>query len=127
MPNIALAKAAVDISNNGANSKTKVDVRTNTDKSTICQNGKCVTTDAGNGKSIVCINEKCYSSESGNLKIKLENKNTTINIDTNTSNKPASRPAEIKKNEMKKKIVETRSEIKKILDELKNFFKSLRF
>ncbi len=145
---IALAETTVNISNNDAHSRTNVDVNTNTGENTICQNGKCTTTKSGEGKSTVCVNGKCYSSEDGNLKVESENGNTkvninnkstttssaesnninsTVNVDTDTSNDKASKAAQEKKNQVKKQIADKRNAFQIILDNIRNLLKSLRF
>lgn len=135
-PRIALAETNVNISNNDANSTTKVNVETNTGENTICQNGKCTTTKSGVGKSTVCVNGKCYSSEEGNLKVESENGNTkvninnksdtTVNVDTDTSNDKASKAAQEKKIQVKKQIEDKRNALQIILDNIRNLLKSLR-
>jgi hypothetical protein len=58
LPQTAFADSSttVNISDNGANSQSDVNVQTNTGDNTICQNGNCTTTSGGNGQSTVCIN-----------------------------------------------------------------------
>lgn len=134
---IALAETNVNISNNEGSSKTNVNVTTNTGENTICQNGKCTTTKSGEGKSTVCVNGKCYSSEEGNLKVESENGNTkvninnksdtTVNVDTDTSNDKASKAAQEKKIQIKKQIEDKRNALQIILDNIKNLLKSLLF
>lgn len=146
IPNVILAETDVNISNNGSNSKTDVNVETNTGNNTICQNGKCTTTESGNGKSTVCINGKCTSSEDGNLDIKSDNGNTRVNIknkgsatrsaesnnvnttiNKNSSSDQASKAAQEKKTQIKKQIVNQRNAIEKIFDRIRDLFKSLNF
>lgn len=148
-PRIALAETNVNISNNEGSSKTNVNVTTNTGENTICENGRCTTTKSGEGKSTVCVNGKCYSSEDGNLKVESENGNTkvninnksatissaesnnnintSVNVDTYTSNDKASKAAQDKKNQIKKQIADQRNALQIILDNIRNLLKSLRF
>lgn len=138
-PYTAYAETNVNISNNGIDSKTSVDVKTNTGQNTICRNGECTTTESNNGKSTVCINGKCETADDGNINIKSENGNTTVNItnkgtSTFSAEKEkieikdqASRAAQDKKNEIKEQINEQINPIEKIFDKIREFFKSLNF
>lgn len=88
-PAFTFAETSVDISNNGSNAHSSVDVQTNTGNNTICQNGKCETTSSGNGESKVCINGNCQTSKDGNLNIHTEDGNTKVNIQNSTNNNPS--------------------------------------
>lgn len=83
-PNTLAADSSVNVSNNGANSHTSVDVESNTGQNTICQNGKCTTTGSNNGSSHVCVNGKCFDSSDGNVNYKSEDGNTNIHINNNS-------------------------------------------
>jgi hypothetical protein len=86
-PQVSLADSSsnVDISNNGTNSHTQVNVQTNTGGNTICQNGNCTTTSGGNGTATVCINGNCQTSDSGNINVQSQGGNDQVNVTSNSS------------------------------------------
>ena len=61
-----------------AETRTNIDVTTNTGGNTVCVNGEC-TTSSGTSKSKVCVNGECYESD-GDLKVESKNGKTSVNI-----------------------------------------------
>jgi hypothetical protein len=79
---LASTDTSIDVSNNGEGAKTDVSVTSNTGNNTICQNGKCTTTNNnGESKTTVCIEGKCETTD-GNVDI--QEGNTKIKVTTNS-------------------------------------------
>lgn len=74
----------VNISNNGSNSQSSVNVQNNTGGNTICQNGNCTTTSGNGGQSTVCINGQCETS-SGNINMQSNNGDDQVHISNNAT------------------------------------------
>jgi hypothetical protein len=87
LPQAAFADTSVDISSNGSNSHSEVNVQSNTGNNTICQNGTCTTTDGNDGQSTVCINGHCETS-SGNIDMQSDNGNDQVHINNAISDTP---------------------------------------
>lgn len=81
---LADSSTNVNISNNGSNSQTHVNVSTNTGGNTICQNGNCTSTSNGNGTATVCINGNCQTSNDGNINVQAQNGNDQVTVTSDT-------------------------------------------
>lgn len=127
----------VSISNNGEGSTSNVNVNTNTGNNTICQNGKCTTSDDGDGKSTVCINGKC-STSSGSMHVESDDGHSKVSINNDkdaddrislppfpsiTITIPASPSAipTINEDEIKKQVEENHNALVKEIEQLKQF------
>ncbi|GEM_PF-5450099 len=136
---LAFAETNVDISNNDEGAHSSVDVHTNTGNNTICQNGKCTTSNGSNGKSTVCINGKCETSEDGSVhmesndghsKVDINNKtgNSSVNVNqnstTNVSDDGEAQDDISGTPSPTDKVKEKKEEVKKVNDAFTEFFKS---
>lgn len=83
IPQAAYAEVKVDISGNEGSSRVNVNSQS-TGTSTICQNGKCTTTE-GESSSTVCINGKC-STSNGDVNYESNDGTTRVQINSNTGN-----------------------------------------
>ena len=66
--------------------ETTVNVNSNTGGNTVCQNGKCTTTE-GTSKSKVCVNDQCWDSENENVDYESPDGNTKVKITNNSDAK----------------------------------------
>lgn len=87
-PVFAANSTNVQISNEGNNSQSNVDVENNTDASTICINGKCTTSGGSDNNMRVCINGKCTDSHDSNVDAHSDDGNDQVHIHSTTSSSP---------------------------------------
>lgn len=66
-----------------AESRTVVDVETDTGGNTVCVNGECTTSSNGTSKSRVCVNGECFESD-GDLHLESQNGETSVSIDNSS-------------------------------------------
>lgn len=67
-----------------AESRTTVNVQSNTGENTVCVNGTCTTSSEGTSNSKVCVNGQCWDSTDGDVNYKSQDGNTNVNISNNT-------------------------------------------
>lgn len=133
LPTVVLAEVNVNVSNGESTSEVNVQSESS-GTSTVCQNGKC-TTSNGENSSTVCVNGKCttsgedvdYKSEDGNTRIRINNNSTNVQVGpTDTDGTPfptKPQPAITVDPEIEKEIEEAQKESEVIQERVKQRIK----